>query len=104
MADRATSVRNGLSHGSRGPELLMQWVHSRLHHVPVIWIQSVEKRRNGATGTWCNLECTHCINSSGPSSWDDHGKMLSGMKADTIQLGASTISLILRSAATLQMM
>src|SRR5262245_16331011 len=50
MADRATSVRNGLSHGSRGPELLMQWVHSRLHHVPVIWIQSVEKRRNGATG------------------------------------------------------
>ena len=27
--------------------------------------------------------------------------MLSGMKAETIQLGASTISLILRSAATL---
>src|SRR5215471_562138 len=35
MAERASSVRKGLSQGSR---------------VPVIWIQSVEKRRNGATG------------------------------------------------------
>src|SRR5262249_11791393 len=34
----------------------------------------------------------------------DQTKMLSGMNAETIQLGASTISLILRSAATLQMM
>ena len=25
-----------------------------------LWIQ--------VTGTWCNLECTHCINSSGPAS------------------------------------
>src|SRR5919108_750292 len=32
-----------------------------------------------------------------------HGKIASGMKADTIQFGASTISLILRSAATEQM-
>jgi hypothetical protein len=31
-------------------------------------------------------------------------KMLSGMNAETIQLGASTISLILRSAATLHTM
>jgi hypothetical protein len=27
---------------------LMQWVHSRLHQVPVIWIHSVERRRKGA--------------------------------------------------------
>src|SRR5215467_11120122 len=50
MADSATSVRSGRSHGSRGPELLMQCRYSRLHHVPVIWIQSVEKRRKGAAG------------------------------------------------------
>jgi len=33
-----------------------------------------------------------------------HAKMFSGRKAETIQLGASTISLILRSAATLHTM
>ena len=33
-----------------------------------------------------------------------HTKMLSGRKAETIQLGASTISLILRSTATLDTM
>jgi len=27
-------------------------------HFSTLWIQ--------ITGTWCNLECTHCINSSGP--------------------------------------
>src|SRR6266852_9304314 len=50
MARRATSGRMGLSHGSPGPLALMQWTHSRLHHVPVIWIQSVERRRKGARG------------------------------------------------------
>ena len=50
MASRATSGAMGLSQGSSGPEALMQWVHSRLHQVPVIWIQSAERRRKGATG------------------------------------------------------
>ena len=27
-------------------------------HLSTLWIQ--------ITGTWCNLQCTHCINSSGP--------------------------------------
>ena len=50
MASRATSGAMGLSQGSSGPEALMQWVHSRLHQVPVIWIQSAERRRKGTTG------------------------------------------------------
>src|SRR5215831_7652555 len=29
----------------------MQWMHSRLHSVPVIWIQSDASRTNGAWGT-----------------------------------------------------
>ena len=33
-----------------GPEALIQWVHLRLHQVPVIWIQSVVRRRKGAVG------------------------------------------------------
>ncbi|HYB71652.1 MAG TPA: radical SAM protein, partial [Candidatus Bathyarchaeia archaeon] len=37
-----------------------------------LWIQ--------ITGTWCNLECTHCINASGPRSpW------LKPLDADTIR-------------------
>ena len=28
-------------------------------HLSALWIQ--------ITGTWCNLECTHCINASGPN-------------------------------------
>ena len=27
-------------------------------HLTALWIQ--------VTGTWCNLECTHCLNASGP--------------------------------------
>src|SRR5262245_63843187 len=27
-------------------------------HLAALWVQ--------ITGTWCNLECTHCINASGP--------------------------------------
>ena len=27
-------------------------------HLAALWLQ--------ITGTWCNLECTHCINASGP--------------------------------------
>jgi hypothetical protein len=38
------------SHGSVGSEALIQWVHLRLHQVPVIWIQSVVRRRKGAVG------------------------------------------------------
>src|SRR5574342_771180 len=50
MASRARSGAMGFSHGSAGPEELMQWVHSRLHQAPVIWIQSAERRRKGAAG------------------------------------------------------
>jgi MoaA/NifB/PqqE/SkfB family radical SAM enzyme len=31
---------------------------SRFHHLAALWVQ--------ITGTWCNLECVHCINASGP--------------------------------------
>ncbi len=27
-------------------------------HLTALWIQ--------VTGTWCNLQCTHCLNASGP--------------------------------------
>ena len=30
-------------------------------HLTTLWVQ--------LTGTWCNLECTHCINASGPEPW-----------------------------------
>src|SRR6266446_2852978 len=50
MALRAISGAMGLSQGLVGPEALMQCVHSRLHQVPVTWIQRAEKRRKGATG------------------------------------------------------
>jgi MoaA/NifB/PqqE/SkfB family radical SAM enzyme len=29
------------------------------HHLAALWVQ--------ITGTWCNLECVHCINASGPN-------------------------------------
>lgn len=32
--------------------------HAPLSHLASLWIQ--------VTGTWCNLTCTHCFNSSGP--------------------------------------
>src|SRR5205809_914556 len=43
------------------------------------------------------LDCEHEV----VEALEGHEKMLSGRNADTIQLGASTISLILRSTATL---
>src|SRR5215813_6696125 len=37
-------------------------IHPRLlvpfSHLSTLWIQ--------VTGTWCNLQCLHCINASGP--------------------------------------
>ena len=90
----------------------MQWAHSRLHQVPVIWIQSAERRRKGTTGacpapgSFTTQGQAHAARLYSPAAVVSArtGKMLSGMKAETIQLGASTISLILRSAATLHTM
>ena len=44
------AASSGLSQGDFGPLALMQWRHSRLHHVPVICTQSVESPTKGATG------------------------------------------------------
>jgi len=54
-------------------------LRSQLNQVPAapfvrlsaLWIQ--------ITGTWCNLECTHCLNASGPKDpW------LSPLDAETV--------------------
>src|SRR5690242_437229 len=44
------SASSGLSQGARGPLALMQWRHSRLHQVPVIWIHSAVSPTKGARG------------------------------------------------------
>ena len=49
------------------------------------------------------LAVMHDLDASGHGD-SAHSKMFSGRKAETIQLGASTISLILRSTATLATM
>jgi len=38
------------SHASFGPEVLKQWLHVRLHRVPVTWIQRMPRCRKGARG------------------------------------------------------
>src|ERR1700741_1174249 len=98
MARRMVSPSSGLSHGARGPLALMQCRHSRLHHVPVICTQRVESPTNGARGA----EAAGARVTAGVLIQPTNTP--SGRNAETIQLGASTISLILRSTVTLHRM
>src|SRR5207244_1315441 len=74
-------------------------------------VVAVERGAPGAEGDDLHAECPRVEPARGRDVLDGehevvealegHEKMLSGRNADTIQLGASTISLILRSTATL---
>ncbi len=71
VSDMTATVRppvvNGGRTGTRIPLPVLEG-HAEAHGAPAapllrlsaLWIQ--------ITGTWCNLECTHCINASGPRS------------------------------------